>query len=287
MLDFRVNTFISVVKAGGFTKAAKLLNLTQPAVSAQIKCLERYYRVKLFQNDRRRLVLSEAGRLLYEKMVAMQVDEAKLLDVLHSRPKPFLRFGATKTAGQYLVAPRIAKLTKCHQVDFLVANTIQLCQKLLDGELDFAVVEGYFDKNRFEGLCLERARYVGIKSVGLELGESCMIEDVFALPLYIREAGSGSKEILERFLQQYNLSLTAFKNVNVISDVNTIKEVLKRSPGISFIYEMAVAEELAGGEIELLNILDMNLYHDIMFIFNRNSLFKQEYLEIFNLLKEG
>lgn len=287
MLDFRVNTFITVVKKNSFTKAAAVLNLTQPAVSSQIRYLERYYQVKLFDYQNRRLMLTPAGLTLYEKLVAMQVDEAKLLDVLHCQYEAPLRFGATKTAGQYLVAPRVVKLARHHKVEFLIANTRQLCQKLLDGELDFAVVEGYYDKNSFEGVCFDKARYVAIKSPDLELGGPCTIEDVLDLPIFVREEGSGSREILERFLRQSNLNLKAFANINVISDINTIKALVGAGAGISFIYHMAVAKEVEQGKIELLNILDMNLYHDIMFIFNRNSLFKNEYLEIYKLLKEG
>ncbi len=287
MLDFRVNTFITVVKENSFTKAAAVLNLTQPAVSSQIRFLERYYKVKLFDYHNRKLTLTQAGCTLYRSLVSMQVDEAKLFEALHCQNEMPLRFGATKTAGQYLIAPRVFKLTQRHKVEFMIANTRQLCQKLLDGELDFAVVEGYYDKNSFDGVCFDKARYVAIKSVDLEVDNPCDLEDILDLPLFVREEGSGSREILERYLRQSNLNLKAFSNINVISDINTIKGVVASGTGITFIYHMAVAEELEQGKIELLNILDMNLYHDIMFIFNRNSLFKNEYMEIYNLLKEG
>lgn len=61
MLDFRIFTFLEVCKQMNFTKAAKKLNITQPAVSQHIRWLEKEYGIKLFEMEGKKLSLTEEG----------------------------------------------------------------------------------------------------------------------------------------------------------------------------------------------------------------------------------
>ena len=63
MLDFRIFTFLEVCKQMNFTKAAKKLNITQPAVSQHIRWLEKEYGIKLFEMEGKKLSLTEEGDL--------------------------------------------------------------------------------------------------------------------------------------------------------------------------------------------------------------------------------
>ena len=63
MLDFRIFTFLEVCKQMNFTKAAKKLNITQPAVSQHIRWLEKEYGIKLFEMEGKKLSLTEKGDL--------------------------------------------------------------------------------------------------------------------------------------------------------------------------------------------------------------------------------
>lgn len=64
MLDFRVETFLAVCRHMNFTKAARELNITQPAVSHHMHYLEQAYGTALFQHNGKRLQLTEAGEIL-------------------------------------------------------------------------------------------------------------------------------------------------------------------------------------------------------------------------------
>ena len=76
MLDFRVETFLAVCRHMNFTKAARELNITQPAVSHHMHYLEQAYGTALFQHNGKRLQLTEAGEILrreHERKVAQLV----------------------------------------------------------------------------------------------------------------------------------------------------------------------------------------------------------------------
>ncbi len=78
MLDFRMETFLTVCEYMNFTHAAEKLNLTQPAVSQHIKYLEKEYDSPLFVRDKKKLRLTPAGEILRSALEAMRNDENTL-----------------------------------------------------------------------------------------------------------------------------------------------------------------------------------------------------------------
>ena len=87
MLDFRVETFLAVCRHMNFTKAARELNITQPAVSHHMHYLEQAYGTALFQHNGKRLQLTEAGEILRRTLMTMKHDEQHLQSAC-SRPPP-------------------------------------------------------------------------------------------------------------------------------------------------------------------------------------------------------
>ena len=151
MLDFRIHTFLAVCRHMNFTRAAEELHITQPGVSRHIHQLEEAYGVRLFAYEGKKAVLTEAGRLLLEAAQTVKHDDAFLREQLarlgdgHRR----LRFGATLTVGAYVMPAAVGAYLRRHpdaRVQMEVANTRELLGRLDAGKLDFAVVEGFFDK---------------------------------------------------------------------------------------------------------------------------------------------
>ena len=105
MLDFRVETFLTVCRTMNYTRAAEELNITQPAVSQHIAHLERDYGVPLFAYRNKKLQLTDAGALLRDALSTMAHDERLLRDRMRSSAtgaRVELSLGMTLTAGEYL-----------------------------------------------------------------------------------------------------------------------------------------------------------------------------------------
>ena len=105
--------------------------------------------------------------------------------------------------------------------------------------------------------------------------------------LIIRESGSGSRAIVEEALHQQNVSLDAFAQQLTLNNINTIKSLVKRNYGITFIYEEAVKEELASGELAPISIKELQFNQSFHFICPKNSLFTQHYLDLFKFFKKA
>ena len=127
------------------TKAAAQLNMSQPAVSLAVKELEDSYEVRLFNRIGRRLSITSAGEIFLRyarRILALFSGVEREMRDWNRFGK--LRIGASLTIGGQLLPRYVGLFKKCHpeaEIDVLVAPSSELEQKVLDNELDFALVE--------------------------------------------------------------------------------------------------------------------------------------------------
>lgn len=283
MFDFRVITFLEVCKTMNYTKAAKLLGLTQPAVSQHIHWLEEQYGIKFFAHQGKKVILTDAGNKMQAVFTTMQTDLQNIRRNIKD-DKKIVRFGVTPTVGAYIIPKPLLRYKRAFKdvhIKMKVDNTFMLCQLLDKGEIDFAIVEGYFYKNNYDALLYKSERYVAVCSFDLEISSDIRrISDLVGLPIIIRENGSGNREIIKRSLSRYNLSIDDFKSVIEISDLHSLKSMVLEGAGIGFLYKSAVENELKSGEMREIILDDFDETHDITFIWRKNSIYSEEYKEI-------
>lgn len=157
MLDYRMDTFLVLCECMNYRKAAEVLHITQPAVTQQIHCLEREYGSKLFSYENHALTKTEAAVMLEQYARAVKLQERFLRERLtHSQVRE-LKIGATKTIGDYFLTEDLHRylLQKENALDLIVDNTDRLLGLLEENKLDFAVVEGFFDKRSLTAFCCD------------------------------------------------------------------------------------------------------------------------------------
>ncbi len=287
MLDFRVDTFLKVCQNMNYTRAAEELNITQPAVSQHIRYLEKQYQAKLFQYEGKRLKLTKAGEMLRNAALTMVHDQASLksrMDYL-SRGKKDIRFGATMTVGEVVMSHILQQYMINNPETHLhmeVNNTQVLLERLDYGDIDFALVEGFFRKSEYDFLNYSTEKYVPVCSPSYKFQKfPRQLPDLFGERLLLREPGSGTREVLERFLDSQNYETANFNHTAEIGSLHTIKELVKAGCGITFLYEIAVREELEKNELKCIELKDCNIYHDFTFIWRRGSLYAEDYQRLF------
>lgn len=288
MLDFRINTFITVCKHMNFTKAAEELSVTQPAVSQHIQYLENRYGVKLFDYKNKKISLTDEGQYLLDYATTLIHDEVHIQNQLKDLQgrKQHVRFGVTLTIGQFVMPGPVSEYLKQNpdtRLQMTIANTHELLSKLNSGELDFALVEGFFTKSEYDSLVYSTENYIAVAGAGY--GNFNKLEDTFSERLIIREPGSGTREIFEKYLENMNYHINDYNNIVEINNIEAIKSLAAAGCGITFLYEAAVREELESGKLVRLDLEDFNVKHDFTFIWRRGSVFSEYYKEFFDLLK--
>lgn len=241
MLDYRIDTFLTLLDTMNYKKTAELLHITQPAVTQQIHYLEKLYARKLFTYENRKIQKTEAAVLLERYARAAKLHEHALRERLTEKALHNLRIGATKTIGDYFIQDHICRYLgkKENALTLIVDNTEHLLKLLEENALDFAVVEGFFDKSCFDSLLLRREPFVGIcRKDHPFAGREVTIEELLKETIIHREDGSGTRAILEQELSGYNESLQRFERHICISSFKLILDLVKRGYGISFVYNI-------------------------------------------------
>ena len=241
MLDHRIDTFLMLCNLMNYRKTAQTLELTQPAVTQQIHYLENRYGQKLFLYKNHRLVKTEAAKVLEQYARAAKLQEQSLREKLESDPLHSLRIGATKTIGDYYLKKDIRRYLQSpdNALTLLVDNTERLLKLVEENELDFAVVEGFFEKSRFDNILLRREPFVGIcRKDHPFAGREVTIDELLQETIIHREPGSGTRAILEQELRGYNESLQRFQRHICISSFNVILDLVEQGFGVSFVYNI-------------------------------------------------
>ena len=253
-----------------------------PAVSQHIRQLEAHYGCALFHKGGRRGELTQAGAMLFRALETMENDETRLKAqakalTLEQPAKAPLRFGCTRTICDYWIPRVLARHMAKHpdeMVQMSVGNTQELVEGLEAGTIDFALVEGSFNRALFDSAPVSRERYVAVGSAD-EFDASYKPVSMASLldrRLILREAGSGTREILEKHLAARDLDLDDFAGTFEVASIPAIKLCVRAGTGITFLYRAAVERELDQGELRDITPSDFFVEHDFRLIWQRGSL---------------
>ena len=243
MLDYRILTFLKLCETMNYRITAEELNMTQPAVTQHIHYLEEEYECKLFIYNRKKLEKTNQAILLEEYARSAYYNEIYLKRKIKSENKIKINIGATKTIGEFVIGEKIKKLVKNEKYDIslTIDNTENLIKLMELNKLDFILVEGIFNKDKYGYRLYKKDEFIGICSKSHKFnGKSIKFEELFKEDIIIREEGSGTRGIFEQFLSENSFSLEFFKKKITINNFNLIKELVSANCGISFVYNSVV-----------------------------------------------
>lgn len=241
----QLEVFIAVVECGKITRAAEKLFVAQPSVSQTIADLEHQYGVMLFQRLNKKLYLTEIGRTLYiQAKSAVKNFEEMHNFLIDAGAVSSIKIGATVTVGNCLLS-KILTAFNGHGVNYeklIVDNTESIIEKLLDGRLDLAIIEGKADNENLnvEILCDDEIVFVAKKGYKFD-GTS--IENFI-----VREAGSGTREMTLEKIKKVGIKI---RNLWEISSTEAIKDLLTLGNCATAISKRIVISELTCGKLEM------------------------------------
>jgi DNA-binding transcriptional LysR family regulator len=278
MIDQRLVTFLTVCSTKNFTKAAGLLNLTQPAVTKHIQYLENYYGSTLFRQQGRQIHLTEAGRILYEFAQDLEAKAAVLERRIQNSRAAAQRYsiGATLTIGEYILPYILGEYKAGHpdrDILMRVHNTVEITKKLLNGEIDLGLVEGPFDKRKFCFMKLMDDELVLAAAPRSGLAQQGEVEflEVLQSKLILREAGSGTRKVLEDKVGELGYPPNRLKAYMEIGSLGAIKSLVRLDLGYTIISKSAIANELNAGSLVSIPIKGVKIMREFNFIYQKES----------------
>ena len=262
----QLQIFESVARLLNFSRASEELHLTQPAVSMQVKQLEEVMGLPLFEHMGKRIFLTHAGLALHEhaRIIARQMKEAReAIESLREGISGRLDIAIISTA-KYFAPTLLARFCELHpavQLKLSVSNRDGIVHQLVNNEVDLVimgqppegldVVSESFARNSHLIVAPPNHPLVGVKKLTLE--------QVAEEPFLLREKGSGTRQLLERFLASHALSV---KPRMEMSSNETIKQAAIAGMGIAFLSEHTITLELETGRLVVLPVPGLPIVRD-------------------------
>lgn len=271
--------FCKVGKCKSFSKAAKELYMTQPAISQSIMQLERELDIRLFTRTAKGVNLTNEGKGLFEYVTAamnlIEVGEEKLLEAKNLMVGD-LKIGVGDTISRFYLLPYLEEFHKKHpNIKFKITNstTLELCDILKSGEIDIAICNLPIQDTALEVIkCIDihdifvcGEKYKDIVSKNLSFKE------LAKFPLILLEPTSNSRKYVQRYMLSKGVKITPeielgshdllleFAKINlgiacvtkefsneylkngIVHEINTIEEIPKRNIGICFLKSVSLS----------------------------------------------
>ncbi|MFA9396635.1 MAG: LysR family transcriptional regulator [Clostridiaceae bacterium] len=286
MKDIRLTTFITLSNLKSFTKTAQVLNMTQPAISQHIKHLEDIYGVKLIERNGKNLNLTEQGKILLKYAKRIEFEYRELEDTIKNKNllNQTYKLGASMTIGGYVLPYILGEYKKIHKnIDILleVKNTEEILANLLNGDLDFAFIEGPFDKNIFKHNKYKYDELVLALSPlnNLSNKSQVTIEDIIKGNLILRERGSGTRVIFENILNDRGYNMENIKKYMEIGSISAIKALVELNLGYTVISRETIKKELNLGTIIEVPIKNIKIFREFNFVYLKEKDFINNFIE--------
>ncbi|HEX8992094.1 MAG TPA: LysR family transcriptional regulator [Anaerolineales bacterium] len=254
----QLRVFVTVAQRQSFTRAAEELLLSQPAVSMQIKALERTVGVSLFDHVGKRTQLTEAGHELYaraSRILALTAETAETMRALRGDWRRRLRVIATTTVGIYVVPTLLGQFHKRHpevEIQLEVANWELTCERLLDREADVGIAGPHPQPFlKMEPFMEDELVVIAAPGHPLASRRQIPLERLAREPMLLRELGSGTRAAVEGLFAEQNLP---FRRAMELSRNGAIKQVVAAGLGIGVVSRAAITLEMA---LNILCVLDV------------------------------
>jgi len=266
---WQLRTLVATAEALNFTKASEALNLTQSAVSHQIKALEEELGTPLFIRASRGVRLTDAGRLAYEHAKRIVADAEDMVLAVAHREKALVgtvRVAAATQALVYLFAPLFEEFMDSHPSVELVFRTTTSTEQTVTGILDGSIDVGFASLAVYSpGLAVtpifedELTLAVGKKHRLAKKG-TVKVDDIRDERWILFERGASIRRATDAFFKEAGMVPEKALESN---DTYFIKLMIERGLGISLMPGWSVKEEVIAGELSRLRIKDRKLVRSV------------------------
>jgi DNA-binding transcriptional LysR family regulator len=293
MDDHKLKVFCTVAETRSFSKTSEIIHLTQPAVSLQIQSLEEVYETKLFDRSSSTVALTPAGEVLYKyakEILALYASAEKVIGKLTCLVKGSVTIGACSNVGNYLLPSVITDFKKTHQkikVHLLVCNTKKVIELLNSGSIDLGLVsvDSVNQKMIVKKLVSDELLVIVSPDHPWAKKKEVPVSDLTKESFIFREAGSGTRQMIEKFLARHGITPHEMKISTVLGSTEAIKDVVENGLGISIISGWAARKESKYGTLRLLRLKEEKMVRDFSLIINKNSVSSSALDEFLTFLK--
>ena len=269
-----LRTFLEIVRRGSFSSAAAALGITQPAVSQQVRRLERDLGVRLLERGGGRLRLTPEGERFFghsRQVVAREDELLEGLSELAGEVRGHLTIAASTVPGEFLVPGLLAEFKRRHsQVDATVTigDTDAIVEQTVRGDCDVGFIGARAHRGRLPHIGFVHDRVVLIAATGHPFSQrpSVALEELVGQPLVTREPGSGTMANVRRQLQTAGLGPDVWASTTVLGSTQAVISGVQAGLGIAFVSAFAAATPVHAQTLTALSVDQVDLKRELFIV---------------------
>jgi len=268
----QLEAYYLVVKRKSFTRAAEELNVTQPAVTIQVKSLEKSLNLKLIQQVGKRVQLNEAGELLYqyaEKIFDLVNEANEKMRDFKKLMRGTLQIGTTKNYARYIMPSLLSEFQRRYpriKVILDEGNSEDMARSVIEMKNELALISQLNLDRKIKSVFFSTVEFVLVVSPAHRFSQrqSVSLRELNGEPVILREKGSGSRTAILRKFQEYGIWPSV---ITEASSLDFIVGYVKQNKGVSFMFEPDIKEELEKGTLKVIRVEEGNIifFTDIVY----------------------
>lgn len=257
--DFvKLETFLTVARERSFSKASAKLGISQPAVTQQIKFIEKYLGEKVIERKKNGIRLTAAGEELYKIATRLEKEihasENEVLKIINKEIT--FRLGASFTIGTYIIPGQcLNTMSKAINNDVKLSIDVSenIIEQLKERKLDVGLIESpIFDNDLIYREWLEDELVV-VSNVPLP--KILKTEELYDFQWICREEGSYTRRVVADVFDELGVSCKSFNVLSEVSNTTAVLQTIKKAskdeskPVVSIISKHAIEDEVAKGQL--------------------------------------
>ena len=275
-----------------FTRAAKVLYVSQPSLSKQIKTLEKNLDILLINREKNKVSLTENGKIFLqysERILALCEESCRALIDLKNGDRGNLIVGASQTIGTYLMPRVLALFAKNYpQIDLKVQvnQTRLIAKNVVKREIDIAVVGGEIPEELQKSLVVENfvedeLSLIIPKSHPFAEQEQINKEDLYHLNFITLNSNSTIRKFIDNILIQNKIETKQLKIIMQLNSIEAIKTAVSLGLGAAFVSSSAIEKEIELQTVKILKIENIQITRTLSIISNPEC-YKSKAFEFFH-----
>lgn len=256
----QLRIFLKVVQTESVTKASEELFLTQPAVSIQLKNFQDQFDIRLTEVVGRKIYITDFGQEIAEaaENIINQVHDINYKTLAYKGQLTGQLKISVVSTGKYVMPYFLSEFMKKNagvELNMDVTNKYKVLESLENNSVDFALVSILPTAQNVEKLDLLQNKLYLVGSDRIPLKKGSSTKEIFEnLPLIFREKGSGTRQTMEKFFSDNNISV--LKRMELSSN-EAVKQALLAGLGYSIMPIIGIKNELKNKELDIIPIKEL------------------------------
>jgi DNA-binding transcriptional LysR family regulator len=291
----QMEALICLVEEGNFSRAAKKMLLTQPALTKNIQNIEDLLSVRLVNRSNAGISLTQEGKIIYEyakRLVKLRNEATEKILTLHENTGGNIYITASTIPATYILPPALSAFRKIHadiKVYIKTADSEEAMNMVLDKEVEIGCIGKKPQNKKLAAEPLWKDRLVltvpkGHRWIGKKF---IAANELLQVPFISREKGSATRDVLEAYLKETkSISLSQLDICAELGSSEAIKEAILAGLGVSIISIHAIKRELAAGLLFEVPIAGLKMERNFYLIYPRQTDFRHSHKIFIAFLKD-